>query len=114
MHNATEPVTQSARARPPVRLVPVHSRWRSSAVTYGPVGRIVATAVVLLPIVFAVFVNSLFMLAALVWLFMLPTALRSIWARVHIGDVDDLGEPDPRPDIDPHDTIAGRTGARRW
>jgi len=85
-----------------------------SAVTFGPVGRIVATAVVLLPTVFALFVNSLFILAALIWLFVLPRALRGIWARAHVGDVQDLSEPPPRPDADPHDTIAGRAGTRRW
>lgn len=110
---AVDPATRARPASPLFRIMPVHSRWRSSAVTFGPVGRIVATVLVLLPFVFAIFVNTLFIIAAAIWLFTAPTALRSIWARVRIGERE-LAEPEPLPRTEPEDAIAGRPGARRW
>jgi len=77
------------------------------------VGRVVATVVVLLPLVFTIFVNSLFIIAAAIWLFFLPRALRSIWARVRIGERE-ISEPVPPPDTDPEDPIGSRLGTRRW
>lgn len=94
-------------------MVPVHSRWRSSAVTFGPVGRVIATLLVLGPFVFAIFVNSLFIIAATIWLFTAPTALRHIWARVRVGERE-LIESEPLPDAEPEDAIASRSGACRW
>jgi hypothetical protein len=93
--------------------VPVHSRWRSSAITFGPVGRVVATVVMLLPLVLAIFVNAVFIFAAAIWLFMLPMALRNIWLRVRIGERE-VPVPDPVPGAEPADAIAARLGARRW
>lgn len=112
-HNAVEPATGPRPATPPFRAVPVHSRWRSSSVTFGPAGRVVATVLVLLPFVLAIFVNALFIVAAAIWLFTVPTALRSIWARVRIGERE-LSDPGPSPAIDPEDGIAARQGPRRW
>jgi len=68
---------------------------------------------VLLPFVFVIFVNGLFIIAAAIWLFTAPTALRSIWARVRIGERE-LVEPEPLPAPDPEDAIAARPGTRRW
>jgi hypothetical protein len=69
--------------------------------------------VVLLPIVFAIFVNGLFIIAAAIWLFTLPTALRGIWARVRIGERE-LPEPEQPQATDPDDAIASRPGRSRW
>jgi hypothetical protein len=99
----------------PSAVVPAYSRWRASAVTFGPAGRLLASIVVLVPIVYAVFVNALFVFTAALWLFLLPTAWRDIWARVRVRS-----DPAPRiPDRLPAehceaDAIATRTGTRRW
>jgi hypothetical protein len=96
-------------------VAPVYSRWRASAVTFGPVGRLVATSLVLLPVVYGIFVNAMFLLAAALWIFLLPTALRDIWIGVRTGDelplrIADLDRP-VRSDVD---KIANRKTSTRW
>lgn len=91
------------------------SRWVSSEITFGPVGRIVATCLVLAPVVYGIFVNILFALAAVIWLFVLPLALRDIWARVtrQLVTVHALASATPPLTIT-QSTIGTRTGPRRW
>lgn len=77
-------------------------------------GRVVATVLVLAPILFAVFVNVMFLVAAVLWLFLVPPALRDIWRRTTVATVEipsedpALRQPPPVPSI--HD----RTPPARW
>jgi hypothetical protein len=93
------------------------SRWRPSAVTFGPVGRIVATIVVLLPILYAVFVSVFFLIAAAIWgLTIVPWALRDIWRRVPAGPPPPapiVPTPQTRP-LEPGTSIADRHPPARW
>lgn len=106
--------------REPARPVPatqyLTSRWAPSAITFGPAGRIVATVLVLAPIVFAVFVNVMFLVSAVLWLFIVPRALRDIWQRTRVGSRDvptedpglHLSQPPPVP------AIHERQAPTRW
>jgi hypothetical protein len=92
------------------------SRWRSSEVTFGPRGRVVATLLVLVPVAYAVFVNVMFLVAAAIWgLFLLPWALRDIWRKV--PDRDAAAEPAIPPVPGPiaeRESILDRPAPRRW
>lgn len=97
-----------------------HSRWARSTVTFGPVGRVVATVAVLLPIwwwlAWALFAA---VLGLPVYLFvLLPWAMRDIWRRVPTRPLDPLGvgvvaglEP---PAVEPETSIERRTPPPRW
>jgi hypothetical protein len=94
---------------------PASPRWRRSTITYGPAGRVIATLVVLFPIAFAVFVSVYFLVAAVVWLFLLPTALRDIWRPILVGEVEKsvpVGHLAAEADFVP--VIAERAGPKRW
>jgi hypothetical protein len=88
------------------------SRWKRSEVTFGPIGRIIATAVVLVPIFYSVF----FLVAAVLWAFLiLPMATRDIWRRVRTDDVPPalVIPPEPGP-LAPGESINDRVVPRRW
>jgi hypothetical protein len=94
---------------------PATPRWRRSMITYGPAGRVIATVVVLFPIVFAVFVSVAFLFAAVVWLFLVPMALRDIWRPILVGEVEKsvpVGHLAEEADFVP--VIAERAGPKRW
>ena len=75
----------------PVRLAPATAatlpgratRWQKTPTTYGPVGRILATLALLVPLSFMVVGGMVFTAAwagALIWLVVvMPRALRDIW-----------------------------------
>lgn len=72
------PVTPPA---PPGR--PPTSRWAASAVSFGPVGRIVATLLVLLVGVWLLWASLFGMVGGFLWLgIVTPWALRDIWRPV--------------------------------
>ena len=83
-----EPVTMANRQEAPVAELPKavpHSRWRGSATTFGPVGRVVASLLLLLPLWFF-WEEQLFAWQGIViWgVFLMPWALRDIWRRTPI------------------------------
>jgi hypothetical protein len=61
------------------------SRWRSSATTFGPFGRIAASLALLLPFYFFFQAGVIGFVGLVMWVFMvMPIALRSIWKRARI------------------------------
>jgi hypothetical protein len=98
-----------------------HSRWAKSPTTFGPVGRIVATVLVCLPVWWFLFYTGGFgMVGLLLWvLVVLPWALRDIWRRVPTVPLDPLGVGQGFPresatEVDPSNSIANRTPTARW
>jgi hypothetical protein len=92
------------------------SRWRRSEVTFGPVGRLVATVVVMVPIVFAIFYSVFFIIAAAIWaLTLMPWALRDIWRRTYVGTAEPsiVLPPEPAP-LTPGESILDRQPPARW
>jgi hypothetical protein len=90
------------------------SRWQRSPLTFGPLGRLLASLVVLAPLGLAV-LNVFFLLAGLLWLFILPRVLRDIWrpARVHGAELP----PAPQTTstiLANAESIGDRSVARRW
>jgi hypothetical protein len=63
---------------------PVRSRWLSSEVTFGPVGRVVCTVLLIAPVVFGIFVSAVFFIFGVLWLFIVPMGLRDIWRAVRV------------------------------
>jgi hypothetical protein len=97
-----------------VGIRPGVSKWKRSEVTYGPVGRVVATVVVLLPVLGAVF-SVFFLIASLLWLFgIVPMALRGIWRRVRDDEAPATLELGPDLSVPPGETINDRVGPARW
>ncbi|HEX4655318.1 MAG TPA: hypothetical protein VH274_06220 [Mycobacteriales bacterium] len=72
---------------PPVPL-PVsyqHSRWRSSVTSFGPIGRIVMTVLMFVPMWFFWETQGFAWPGLVIWgVFILPWALRDIWRRARI------------------------------
>ena len=60
------------------------TRWGRSATTFGPVGRVIATFLLLVPVAFF-FVAGMFWAGGFIWIFIVvPWALRDIWRRARI------------------------------
>jgi hypothetical protein len=104
---------------------PATSRWRSSAISFGPVGRLTLTALVTLPVwwLFGANVVSLAMsyqigyfFAAFAWtLFVVPLILRDVWKRVPDRDAPSelVLTPEPKPLL-PGESIHDRKAPSRW
>jgi hypothetical protein len=96
-----------------------HSRWASSPITFGPVGRVVATVLVILPLLwFGLYAGAFGIIGLVVWGgILLPWAMRDIWRPVPTAPLDPLGvgdlPPEPAP-IDPETSIQHRAPPRRW
>ena len=61
------------------------TRWQRSVLTFGPAGRLVATALVLLPALWAGGLGLPGLIAAAMWLlFVVPVALRDVWRRAEL------------------------------
>lgn len=116
----SEPNRPQLAQRPTPTRHQRYSRWQSSEITFGPVGRTVATAVLAIPILFAIFVNVVFVVAAGIWLVgVLPIAYRDVWRKVRATrtPADDLADEFRRafPDDGPAKTdIATREMPSRW
>lgn len=71
---------------PPPPAPPAHpssSRWKSGPTTFGPLGRIVATLMLLVPVWFF-WANPVGWICLAIWLiFVMPLALRDIWKPTH-------------------------------
>ncbi|MFL6136549.1 MAG: hypothetical protein ACJ74O_01970 [Frankiaceae bacterium] len=98
-----------------------YSRWARSDVTFGPVGRIVATVLVCVPDAWFAFGTGGFGFYGLVlWtVVVVPWALRDIWRRVPTVPLDPLGVGDalrsgPVGGVDPATSIANRPPPARW
>jgi len=83
-------------------------------VTFGPVGRVVATVLILAPVVFGVFVSVFFLVAAAFWACVVPFALRDVWRRTRVGSqaVPDLVASSAAHSNE--DPICARVPPRRW
>ena len=91
------------------------SRWLRSEITYGPTGRVVWTVLILAPVIFVVFFSAVFLVAGVIWLFVVPIALRDVWRAVK-----DRRQPppiiipaDPQP-LRPGESIHDRDVPGRW
>jgi hypothetical protein len=98
-----------------VWIRPGTSKWKRSAVTYGPVGRVVATVLVLFPVVFGALFSVFFLIAAAIWLFgIVPIALRGIWRQVRDDEAPATLELGPDHSVLPGEAIKDRVGPVRW
>jgi hypothetical protein len=91
------------------------SRWRRSTLAYGPVGRVAWTLVLIAPILFAIFVNMIFLVAAAIWCFILPMAFRDVWRKVKNPDYEPpiVMPPDP-PTLKEGESVHDRRPPGRW
>jgi hypothetical protein len=96
----------------PTVVVPVRSRWRRSEVTFGPIGRVLATAAVVVPMVFMLLFSVFFLVAGLLLMPVALMALKQIWRPVQIGEVR---LPAPiAPDQPTAPSIMDRDAPQRW
>jgi hypothetical protein len=104
------------RWRRPAALV---AKWRRSTTSFGPVGRMIATVVVISPMALMYSLNGPYMATVLgmaSYPVLIVLALRRIWTpvrepRVMLPPVpieNDVSSTTPR------DPISDRSGARRW
>jgi hypothetical protein len=79
--------TGPLRAGTPSHLQPKTSRWAKSDVTFGPVGRIVTTLVLVLPFLFFVAaglftMDPIVLAGAAIWAALMITGMRHVWQPV--------------------------------
>lgn len=79
-------VAAPVRMAPATELPPtvVKSRWRKSATTFGPLGRVLATIALVVPfivfVVLAIFTGGMILAAPVIWGFIImPWGLRDTW-----------------------------------
>ncbi len=60
----------------------IHSRWKKSQTSFGPVGRIVITVLVLIPVPFAIAVGIMAFPGSFLYLIVPPFVLRDTWKKV--------------------------------
>ncbi len=119
-------MAKPAASRPPSGARPApsaqqrYSRWAGSEVTFGPVGRVVVTIVLFVPVWFGIFYSVFFLVAAAIWLIgVVPLAYRDVWRRVRLAPTDadqltttyDQSFPD---DGGPRTDISTRAMPSRW
>ena len=76
--------------RPPTAEPVRHSRWAKSHTSFGPTGRVVATVLLLLPLVVFAFTlaSGVGIVGAGIWLFVvMPLGLRDIWKKAPLTGV---------------------------
>jgi hypothetical protein len=104
---------------------PPMSRWRASSISFGPVGRLVVTAIALVPVwwLFGANVVALamsfqigFFFAACAWtIFVVPRLLRDIWKKVPDHDATPILDlPEDRDPTPPGESILDRPAPSRW
>ena len=84
-----DPVETAAdRTSAPTPTAPVaarHSRWRGGPTTFGPVGRLVMTLLMLVPLWFFWATQGFAWPGLVIWgVFVLPWGLRDIWRRTRV------------------------------
>jgi hypothetical protein len=114
----------TSRPQPGKRPTPTHhqrySRWQASEITFGPLGRVVLTALLLIPVWFGIFYSAFFLVfAAIYGVWVLPLAYRDVWRKVRATrtPADDLSTQyrEAFPDDSPARTDIGtREMPRRW
>jgi hypothetical protein len=104
---------------------PATSRWRGSTISFGPVGRIACTVIVVLPAWWLYGANVVdlaltfqigYLFAAIAWtIFVMPIFLRDIWKRVpdHNAPAVLILSEDRGP-IPPGESILDRPAPDRW
>ncbi len=97
------------------------SRLMSSVTTFGPVGRVVLTVIVLFPMILMLSFLSLddaTILGVLTYPVLMWVVLRDIWAPVRVGRREDYPDPielsaDPQTER-AAEVIPGRDAPSRW
>ena len=93
-------------------------RFRSTEITFGPVGRVVMTGALLLPVLFFLSGGMLGVVGLVIWVgFVLPRGLRDVWREVpRPGQVreDRAHLMAPREDSPDDVGITDREPPRRW
>lgn len=96
----------------PTVVVPVRSRWHRSELTFGPVGRVVATVLIVAPLIFMLVFSVVFLVAGLLLLPVAWMALKQVWQPVK---VDTVRLPGPLAPTEPSTpSIMDREGPQRW
>ncbi len=90
------------------------SRWLRSEVTFGPVGRVAWTLVLLVPIVFALFYNFFFIIAAAIWMAVVPMAMQDVWRKVKRPDYETIPEIAEPKTLQPGESLHERVTPKRW
>lgn len=96
----------------PTVVVPVRSRWNRSEVTFGPVGRVVATVAIVAPLIFMLVFSLVFLIAGLLLLPVAWMALKQIWQPVKVDTVRLPGPLPPTESSTP--SIMDREAPQRW
>jgi hypothetical protein len=80
-------------------------------------GRIAATILLIVPVLFAVFVNVFFLIAAALWvIFIVPIGARDVWRRVRTNEALQpvlVIAPEPAP-LPEGTSILDRPAPPRW
>jgi hypothetical protein len=107
--NPDSRAVQAESAGPSV-VVPVRSRWVRSETTFGPVGRVVATVLILVPMAFMLIFSAVFLIAGLLLTPVAFMALKHIWRPVKVDTVrlPTAIVSDPTP------SIMDREAPQRW
>jgi hypothetical protein len=94
---------------------PAKSRWLRSEVTFGPIGRIVCTILLIAPVLFGIFYSVFFLVAGFIWLFIVPLGLRGIWRAVRNPHAPPtlVLPPEPAPP-GPGESLHDRRPPQRW
>jgi hypothetical protein len=71
----------------PSVVVPVRSRWVRSETTFGPVGRVVATGLILAPMIFMLIFSLPFLIAGVLLTPVAYLALKHVWRPVQVDSV---------------------------
>lgn len=82
-----------SRALPTPKTLPpvvVRSRWRKTTTTFGPIGRVLATIALVVPLIFFVVIGvltgGLTIAGAVIWGFIImPWGLRDVWKAGQIS-----------------------------
>jgi hypothetical protein len=90
------------------------SRWLRSEVTFGPVGRVTWTILLFLPLLFAIFYNFFFIVAAAIWMAIVPMGLRDVWRRVKRPGYETMPELPAPKGLQPGESLHDRTPPQRW
>lgn len=99
----------------PARANGPTSRWLKSEVTYGPVGRVVWTIILVAPVLFGIFYSIFFLVAGVIWAFIVPLAFRGLWQKVKNPEYEPpIVLPPETPPLKPGESLHDRRPPPRW